>query len=157
MHPVNADPSKSSFEAEGTRVDYLDGARRVKPCRGCRTQMIWEHAMSRLFSRGPHAARSPALPCARRLRRGQFLRFARPQRLCLRAERGSLWVTVDGQPDDIELDPGDSRVFNGEALVLVSAFGGDAVLTATSLAPAPGWRQRLQAWFGRPMTAGQAA
>ena len=98
-----------------------------------------------------------ALPFARRLRHGQFLRFARPQRLCLRAERGSLWVTVDGEPQDIELDAGQSRVFDGESLVLVSALGGDAVLTATALAQRPNWRQRLQAWFAHPATAVGAA
>ena len=96
--------------------------------------------------------RPPALPFARRLCRGEFLRFTRPQRLCLRAERGTLWVTVDGQPDDIELDAGQSRVFDGDAMVLVSALGGDAALSATGLARTPSWRQRLHAWFGRPAT-----
>ena len=88
---------------------------------------------------------------ARRLRSGQFLRFEQPRRLCLRAERGSLWITVDGEPDDIELDQGQSRVFDGRATVLVSSLGGDAVLSATPLtqrpAAAPAWLARLQAWL----------
>lgn len=113
--------------------------------------------MSRVLKRHSRTGDAPALPFARRLRRGQFLRFAHPQRLCLRAESGSLWVTVDGQAEDIELDAGASRVFDGDALVLVCAFGGDAVLTATTLAPAPGWRQRLQAWLGRPAAGVYAA
>ncbi len=72
-------------------------------------------------------------PLARRLRRGQVLRFDRPRRLCVRAERGALWITVDGEREDIELDAPQSRVFDGRATVLVSAIGGDAVLTAVRL------------------------
>lgn len=90
-------------------------------------------------------------PFARRLRGGQFLHFRRPQQLCLRAERGSLWITVDGEPDDIELDAGDSRVFDGCASVLVGSLGGDAVVSATPLQcshPSPAWSRRLQVWLG---------
>ncbi len=83
-------------------------------------------------------------PFARRLRRGQVLRFERPRQLCLRSERGSLWVTVDGRPEDIELDAGASRVFDGQATVLVSALGGDALLSATPLASGRQWRPWLQ-------------
>lgn len=90
-------------------------------------------------------------PLARRLRRGQCIRFERPRQLCLRAERGSLWVTVDGELDDIELDAGQSRVFDGRATVLVSSLHGDAVLSAVPLqrkSAGPGWGRRLQAWLG---------
>lgn len=100
---------------------------------------------------------SPFKPFARRLRRGEFLRFERPRQLCLRAERGSLWITIDGEPDDIELDAGQSRVFDGRAMVLVSSLGGDAVLSATPLPrkPArPAWWARLQGWLpGAPRLA----
>ncbi len=77
---------------------------------------------------------TPALPFARRLRHDQFVHFRRPRRLCLRAERGTLWITVDGQADDIMLAPGQSRVFDGPAPVTVGSLGGDAVLTARPLA-----------------------
>lgn len=86
----------------------------------------------------------------RRLRKNQVLRFEHPRRLCLRAERGSLWVTVDGQLDDIELDAGQSRVFDGRAMVLISSVGGDAVLSATPLPPQPArpaWLARLRGWL----------
>jgi Protein of unknown function (DUF2917) len=101
--------------------------------------MNQEHAMN---------ARSMPLPFARRLRGSQFVRFARPHRLCLRAERGTLWITVDGQLDDIELTAGSSRVFDEGAPVLVTAIGGDAVLTATPLASRPTWYERLAARLG---------
>ncbi len=94
---------------------------------------------------------STVKPVVRRLRRGQFLHFRRPRQLCLRAERGSLWITVDGEPDDIELDAGDSRVFDGPARVLVGSLDGDAVVSATPVRrghAAPAWRLRLQSWLG---------
>lgn len=95
---------------------------------------------------------NPVKPFARRLRRGQFLHFQRPRQLCLRAERGSLWITVDGEPDDIELDAGQSRIFDGRARVLVSSLGGDAVISAVPLRQQPGrrtWWARLQSWLPR--------
>ncbi len=93
--------------------------------------------------------RSLPLPFARRLRNGQVVRFARPQRLCLRAERGTLWVTVDGQYEDIELRAGASRVFDGRAAVLVTALTGDALLSAKPLQPRIGWGDRLASLLGR--------
>src|SRR5688572_28739604 len=94
-----------------------------------------------------NAMSEPIKAFAQRLRRDQFLRFDRPRQLCLRAERGSLWITIDGEPDDIELDAGQSRVFDGRAKVLVSSLGGDAVVSVTPLAgkpSTPAWLVRLQ-------------
>ena len=79
-----------------------------------------------------------------RLRRGQFVRFEHPCQLRLAAEQGALWVTVDGEPDDIQIDAGTSRTFDGDCAVLVGTFRGDAVLSATTPPPAPSWR----AWLG---------
>ncbi len=87
------------------------------------------------------------LPLARRLRHGQFLHFRRPRGLCVRAERGTLWITIDGQAADIELPAGASRVFDGDAEIIVGVFGGTAALTATQL-PLPGWRERWRGLFG---------
>lgn len=85
-----------------------------------------------------------------RLRRHQFLTLHQPRGLCLRAERGTLWVTVDGERADIELEPGQSRLFTGRATVVVGALGGDAVLSTLRVAaPSPrrGWRDWLPgAW-----------
>ena len=97
----------------------------------------------------------PSLPFARRLRRDQFLSLRSGQPLCLRAERGTLWVTVDGEWADIQLSPGQSRHFDRRARVLVGALGGDAVFTAVPVGHAqPVWRQRLRRWLA---ALGQAA
>lgn len=103
----------------------------------------------------PRSSRSTTL---HRLRRHQFLSLRRPHGLCLRAERGSLWVTVDGEPADIELGPGDSRIFDGPATVVVGTLGGDAVLSATGpAAPAmPAWTRWLSAWLGSAARRGHA-
>jgi Protein of unknown function (DUF2917) len=101
--------------------------------------MHQEHAMT--FH--PHPVRATTL---HRLRRHQLLSLRRPQGLCVRAERGSLWLTVDGDLADIELSPGDSRVFKGPATVVVGTLGGDAVASITATA-APAWAGRLQAWL----------
>jgi hypothetical protein len=90
-----------------------------------------------------NAMQTPSLPFARRLRRDQFLHFPRPRRLCLRAERGTLWITIDGELDDIELAPGRSRVFDGHAQLIVGSLRGDAVLSAQRLAAPPRWHQLL--------------
>ena len=91
---------------------------------------------------------SLTLPLARRLRRDQFLSLQPRQALCLRAERGTLWVTVDGELADIQLDAGQSRQFDRSARLVVGALGGDAVLTAVRLASAPqAWHHRLWQWL----------
>ena len=84
------------------------------------------------------------LPLVRRLQRDQFLRFEHPRGLCLRAEQGALWVTVDGELDDIEIDAGHCRVFEGVEAVLVGSFRGDAVVAASATRSLPRWRE----WFG---------
>lgn len=94
---------------------------------------------------------SATLPLHRRLRRDQFLHFARPSHMRLRAERGTLWVTVDGEPDDIEIEAGQSRDFDGSAPITVGTLGGDAVFSATPRGPRPGrlrrWWLALSAWL----------
>ena len=85
-----------------------------------------------------------ALPIVHRLRRDQFLRFEHPCGLRLCAEQGALWVTVDGEPEDITIEAGDSHVFAGDAAVLVGTFRGDAVLSAAEPRYASTWRN----WFG---------
>ena len=88
---------------------------------------------------------SPLRHC---LRSDRFLRFEHPRGLRLRAEQGALWVTVDGEPDDITIEPGDCRVFDTDRSVLVGSFRGAAVVSASlpkTPKSAPRWRQ----WFGR--------
>ncbi len=93
----------------------------------------------------------PNHPFVRRLRKSQVQRFLAPQQLCLRAEHGTLWVTVDGDPEDYVLDPGQSRTFDQSAPMMVTALGGDAVLSAVpssalSAPMRPQVRSGLQAW-----------
>ena len=91
----------------------------------------------------PHPVRITTL---HRLREHHALSLRRPQGLCVRAERGSLWVTVEGDLADIELSPGDSRIFKGPATVVVGTLRGDAVASITAKA-APAWAQRVQGWL----------
>jgi hypothetical protein len=63
------------------------------------------------------------------LTRQRFVRLERPGGLQVSARRGTLWITVDGEPDDIELEPGESYSFASGAPALVGAIGGDAVAT----------------------------
>lgn len=66
--------------------------------------------------------------------------------VCLFAERGTLWVTQDGEPDDVQLDAGQWQRFDGHAAIMVGTLGGEAQVRVTRLA-APAWR--LPAWLAR--------
>lgn len=96
---------------------------------------------------------SASFPIRQHLGRNQFLHIERPPVLRLRAERGTLWVTVDGSPDDIEIDAGESRVFDVREPITVGTLGGDAVLSATALTPPNrllGWWQALLTSLRQP-------
>jgi hypothetical protein len=95
-----------------------------------------------------HAMNTPRHSTLRRLRSNQPVSFRRPRALCLRAERGTLWVTVDGRLDDIALEPGQRQIFDGPDTVVVSSFDGKAVFSVTPLAPPAAWPQRLARWLG---------
>lgn len=89
----------------------------------------------------------PTLPTRTRLQRHEFQHFKHHQALRLQADCGTLWVTVDGELDDIEIGAGSSRVFDGHANVTVGTLGGDALFTATPLTPS-GWFNRLRRTVG---------
>ena len=86
------------------------------------------------------------------LRPHQLHRLAGP--VGVRAESGLLWVTVDGEPEDILLAAGESRcIERAGAVVIVYALGGAASFEARSSngAPrgsrlAPGWA-RVVSWL----------
>jgi hypothetical protein len=99
-----------------------------------------------------HAMSTPDLPVRTRLSRHEFLRFRPRQPLRLRAECGTLWVTLDGHPEDIEIDSGHGRTFDGRDTLTVGTLGGDAVLSATALPAPQSWAQR---WLRGPL-AGRA-
>ena len=91
----------------------------------------------------------PAAPAAvHRLARDRVLRLSAPLDLCARA--GTLWVTVDGQQEDIVLEAGEARRFDARGTLLVCALGNDVTFQVQPLAPA--WRRdvaaRLAGWLG---------
>ena len=97
------------------------------------------------------------LPLHQRLRPDDFLHFQHPPVLRLQAEAGTLWVTVDGEPDDIQIEAGESRVLDGRAPITVGTLGGDAVLSATALSQREGaraWWLELGAWLHLPVAGG---
>lgn len=103
--------------------------------------------------------RTTTLPLRRRLRPDDFVHFRHPPLLRLQAEAGTLWVTVDGEPDDIQIEAGQSRVLGGGAPLTVGSLGGDAVLSASTLVPASGvrgWWLELGAWLHLPVAGGAA-
>lgn len=77
----------------------------------------------------------------------QIQRLAAPTRV--RADSGLLWITIDGEAEDILLAAGESRRFQPGAQVIVYALGGEAGFEVT---PGPGRAARLQAW-GEKLTA----
>jgi hypothetical protein len=72
----------------------------------------------------------------------------------IRVTHGSLWLTVDGDPDDIFIEPGQGVALPAGARVLVQALHAPA--RAVVLRPA-GWREHVrlvwQALWHRPAAA----
>jgi hypothetical protein len=93
--------------------------------------------------------KTPTTAFARRLQRHEFLRLEAPRELCLRAERGTLWVTIDDQPDDIVLRAGERVVLDGKLRVLVTPLGESAALSATPLRRPYSLGERIQRFFSR--------
>lgn len=80
------------------------------------------------------------------LARQRFLRLPHPAGVQVSARRGTLWITIDGHPDDIELERGQSFTFPpGDAPALIGVLGGDAV---ASLHPRPTANEN-SAWWRR--------
>lgn len=89
-----------------------------------------------------------------RLGRHDFLRFDDHRARCLQADCGTLWVTLDGVAEDIEIDAGTSRDFDGRQALTVGSLGGPALLRTQALPTRHGWAARLRAavphgWPGR--------
>jgi hypothetical protein len=69
---------------------------------------------------------------SRRLGRADFIHLAaRPVRLVV--DRGTLWVTQDGEPEDIEIDAGGQRDFDGHTRLTIGTLGGQAELRLVPL------------------------
>lgn len=76
---------------------------------------------------------------------GECLRIDSPKGLQLRTRRGTVWITVDGDPRDFVLEPGESLTIALDAPALVSALHGDAVIEALRLPQAVTHRSWLRA------------
>ncbi len=89
---------------------------------------------------------APTLPLSRRLSRDECLSFAGAPALRLAAERGTLWVTLDGIGEDFEIGAGQARIFDGRRTITVGTLRGEAEVRATPLelprAARPRWWQR---------------
>ena len=68
-------------------------------------------------------------------RRGLRLNAARGT--LLRAVRGTLWITIDNDPRDIVLDPGESFVVDTDAPLFVMALGERATLDVCAESATP--------------------
>lgn len=60
-------------------------------------------------------------------------RLVAPARVC--TETGLLWITVDGDPEDILLPAGACRTFDTRRSLIAYALGGEAAFTAVAIAP----------------------
>jgi hypothetical protein len=76
--------------------------------------------------------------------RAQSMRLHGPQRVL--ARHGTLWITVDGDAEDLVLEAGSSVLLGGRSPALVTALGGDAEVCATHLAPATLGQRLRHAW-----------
>lgn len=81
---------------------------------------------------------------------------ARPVRLIV--DQGTIWVTQHGETEDILVDPGGWRDFDGHAGLMVSSLGGDATLQMVPLPPvrAQAGLLGLQRWLGSRWQSGHA-
>ncbi len=73
--------------------------------------------------------------------------------------RGTAWITMDGDPQDVILEAGDSHTFSQSGRVVVQALGGDAELVAedgveVEAAPDRPGAFGAKALFGRLLAAG---
>ena len=62
---------------------------------------------------------------------GQFVHLHHPQGQVLRADAGTVWITIDGQAQDIVLDAGQSHHFSDEAPALLGSLDGAALARLT--------------------------
>jgi hypothetical protein len=81
------------------------------------------------------------------LHRQQSVRLRQPKTICIRADVGSLWVTIDGDMTDYEIAQGESRSFDTQENLTVSTLDSYAVASTIGSvvhAPAskfPNWRR----------------
>ena len=67
----------------------------------------------------------------------QGLRLNAARGTLLRAVKGTLWITIDNDPRDIVLDPGESFVVDSDHPLFVMALGERATLDLCTESPVP--------------------
>lgn len=89
------------------------------------------------------------------LGRSDFLHLAAmPVRLIV--DRGTAWVTQDGEAEDIQIDAGGCRDFDGHTRLMVGTLGGEAVLRVAPLPQPHPTRPWLARWWGGPRSGAAA-
>jgi hypothetical protein len=105
----------------------------------------------------PEELRMNAVASARLLESARSVRLAHQQCLhlaapvVLRARRGTLWITVDGDPLDVVLEAGESCRYETRGALLVYALSGAAELELQPLprTTRPRLGARLARWWAR--------
>lgn len=90
------------------------------------------------------------------LRKGQLLALRGRRGARIESRRGAVWVTQDGDPNDVVLDAGEAHVLDHDAPVLIQALDAACVaVQAPAADPAARLWPRLRAVLGlRPVPGG---
>lgn len=81
------------------------------------------------------------------LLKGDLLRLAGRRGQRISSRRGTLWLTQDGDPDDIVLGPGESHTLDADGPVLIQALDRASVSVQPPTPMRPGRRARWRgAW-----------
>jgi hypothetical protein len=86
------------------------------------------------------------------LRKGQLLAVAGRRGVRVESRRGAVWITQDGDPNDVILNAGESHVLDGGAPVLIQALD-PACVSVQPLSDRPStaaarWWLRLRSALG---------
>ena len=84
------------------------------------------------------------------LRKGQLLAVSGRGGVRVESRRGAVWVTQDGDPNDVILNAGEAQVLDGGAPVLIQALDA-ACVSVQPLSDAPG--AGLARWWLRVRSA----
>lgn len=99
----------------------------------------------------------PPVAALSALRKGELLRLDGRRGLRITSRRGSLWLTQDGDPNDVVLDPGQAHCLEADGPVLIQALDRACVsVDAAASAPPSRWARWRDAWSPRPAFGGVA-
>ena len=91
------------------------------------------------------------------LRKGELLRLEGRRGLRITSRRGSLWLTQDGDPNDVVLDPGEAHRLEADGPVLIQELDRACVSVDAAEPARPGrWARWRDAWLLRPAFGGAA-